>query len=180
MLPRVNTFLFPELVRSYYQVSILLFLPIIGILGILASIYILIKRFLFKKKKHIIATAFLIMFITTIISFPPFFIAYKYLPIALPSGSHKMKFESNSWKNYKNRQLMLKDLVKKVLPNKNQKEIIAILGTSLKTDYFRYFDKDFIYFTGPQRDSFFALDSEWLLIWVDEKGIFKKYQIVND
>ena len=120
------------------------------------------------------------MFITTSISFPPFFVAHRYLPRALPSGSDKIKFESKSWKNYKNRQLMIKDLVKKVCPNKSEKELIALLGTSLKTDYFKYSDKDLIYFTGPQRDSFFSLDSEWLLIWVDEQGVFKKYKIVND
>ena len=55
-----------------------------------------------------------------------------------------------------------------------------ILGKSLETSYFKSIDKDLIYYMGPQRDSYMKIDSEWLLIWLDESGRFKKYRLMND
>ena len=75
---------------------------------------------------------------------------------------------------------MLKDVVENILPGKNKAEIEKLLGQSLKTNYFRSVDKDLIYYLGPQRDSFLNIDSEWLLIWLDEKGVFERYKIAND
>jgi len=40
--------------------------------------------------------------------------------------------------------------------------------------------RDLIYVLGPQRDSYFTIDSEWLLIWLDKKGRFARYTIAND
>ena len=78
------------------------------------------------------------------------------------------------------REQMLKHVVEKVLPGKNRQEIENILGPSLETDYFIGVDKDLIYYLGPERDGFFNIDSEWILIWLDENGKFKRYMIAND
>ena len=52
--------------------------------------------------------------------------------------------------------------------------------SSLKTEYFKTVDKDLIYCLGPERDGFINIDSEWLLIWLGDNGVFKKYIIAND
>ena len=75
---------------------------------------------------------------------------------------------------------MLKDVVEKILPGKNRQEIERVLGPSLETDYFRSPDRDLIYYLGPERDGLFNIDSEWLLIWLDEDDKFKQYIIAND
>ena len=108
----------------------------------------------------------------------------------LPKGSDLRKFDSivwqdeNSIKPDKNliseREKMLKDLVENVLPGKTRNEIENLLGKSLETSYFASIKKDFIYYMGPERDSYMNIDSEWYLIWLDESGRFKKYKLMND
>lgn len=41
-------------------------------------------------------------------------------------------------------------------------------------------DRDLIYLLGPKRDFLSAIDSERLLIWPDETGMFERYEIAND
>ena len=74
---------------------------------------------------------------------------------------------------------MLEDVVKR-LHGQSRVELENILGPTLDTPYFKSTGRDLIYVTGPERDSFFGIDSEWLLIWVDENGIYKRHAIVTD
>jgi hypothetical protein len=111
------------------------------------------------------------------------------LPSPLPSGSYDKQFDREAWldpesANYTEgditpRQKMLADVVKS-LPGKSRIEIENILGTTLDTPYFKSTGRDLIYIIGPERDSLFGIDSEWLLIWVDENGIYKRHTIVTD
>lgn len=108
----------------------------------------------------------------------------------LPNGSDLRKFDSAVWKNdsstepddnlISEREKMLKDLVENVLPGKIKKEIEKLLGKSLETSYFASINKDLIYYMGPERDNYMNIDSEWLLIWLDESGKYEKYKIMND
>ena len=113
----------------------------------------------------------------------------------LPFGSMDSKFDSSLWLDEKSsspikhesgmliseRERMLGDLVLNILPNSSGGEIIKLLGPSLETNYFKSVDKDLIYYMGPERDSYFGgVDSEWLLIWLDEKGNFEKYALFKD
>jgi len=75
---------------------------------------------------------------------------------------------------------MLADVVKSVLPGRTRVELEEILGASLETPYFKSSGRDLIYVLGPQRDSYFTIDSEWLLIWLDKDGRFERYTIAND
>jgi hypothetical protein len=77
------------------------------------------------------------------------------------------------------RQKMLAQVVAQ-LPGRNRQELEQMLGPSLETGYFQSSGRDLIYVTGPQRDSFVAIDSEWLLIWLDDMGTFERYAIVSD
>lgn len=111
------------------------------------------------------------------------------LPNALPSGSDRLRFEAAVWQarsatdakagEPSPRQAMLADLLPR-LKGKSRAELEALLGPSLKTDYFLANGRDLIYPTGPQRDAAFGIDSEWLLIWLDEQGRYQRHAIVND
>ena len=116
----------------------------------------------------------------------------------LPTGSDQAPFDSATWlldnsvlpepldpddlesSLISDRERMLKDLVTNFLPGKNRAEIEEILGPSLETNYFSSINKDFIYYMGPERDSIFVIDSEWLLIWLGENGEFERYDLYND
>jgi hypothetical protein len=75
---------------------------------------------------------------------------------------------------------MLGDVVTNVLPGRNRTEIEALLGPSLETGYSKSTGRDLIYILGPERGSFFPIDSEWLLIWLNESGNFNRYSIYTD
>jgi len=66
---------------------------------------------------------------------------------------------------------MLVDVVKNILPGRTRAEIEEILGPSLETSYFKSTGRDLIYGLGPQRDSYFSIDSEWLLTYQTRKEI---------
>ena len=109
---------------------------------------------------------------------------------SLPMGSTRRPFNSTLWLaphssawregGISIREEMLADLVSSILPGKTRSEIESNLGPSLKTDYFSSIPKDLIYYLGPERGSFINIDSEWLLIWFDAEGNFKKYALYND
>jgi len=109
---------------------------------------------------------------------------------SLPTGSHLLEFNAKTWQDPASsefvrgditpRQKMLGSVVERLEPSLRRGEIEALLGPSLETPYFASLDRDFIYILGPERDSFFGIDSEWLLIWLDESGRFERYAIHND
>ena len=78
------------------------------------------------------------------------------------------------------RQTMLTNLVADVLPGKDRGQIENLLGPSLDTPYFKGIDKDLIYYLGPERSSSIQIDSESLLIWLDDRGRFLRYGISVD
>lgn len=108
----------------------------------------------------------------------------------LPTGSYLRRFDSAIWRmeasssyvegDITSRQKMLGDVVDHVLPGQTRQEIERRLGPSLETPYFSESGRDLIYITGPERDTPFAIDSEWLLIWLDEHGRFERCEVVND
>ncbi|PYN50206.1 MAG: hypothetical protein DMD94_27260 [Candidatus Rokuibacteriota bacterium] len=112
------------------------------------------------------------------------------LPRSLPTGSNLQSFDRTMWRDPHSaehvegditpRQKMLADVVKNVLPGRTRAELENILGPSRNTAYFKSSGRDLIYTLGPQRDSYFAIDSEWLLIWLDKDGRFSRYEIAND
>jgi hypothetical protein len=114
----------------------------------------------------------------------------RFIAGALPEGSMLMRFASVVWRQETSiesdaggisvRQKMLGDLVENVLPGRSRAYIESILGPSLDTSYFRHTGRDLMYVLGPERNSYFAIDEEWLLIWLDARGRFERYAIVTD
>jgi hypothetical protein len=124
-----------------------------------------------------------------VLSFSGFLVASYFIFGSLPSGSHLSAFDRSRWLDPMSaeyvkgditpRQKMLAQVVAQ-LPGRNRQELEQMLGPSLETGYFQSSGRDLIYVTGPQRDSFVAIDSEWLLIWLDDMGTFERYAIVSD
>jgi hypothetical protein len=108
----------------------------------------------------------------------------------LPAGSDRRAFDPAEWKAVHSseardgspsiRQQMLRDIVTRILPGKTRGDIEEWLGPSLVTPYFRDTKRDLIYFLVPERGSYFRIDSEWLLIWLDAEGPFHHYQAAMD
>lgn len=95
------------------------------------------------------------------------------------------KFDSKSWKDPAQfdqepfpRRTMADDLVgDRALQGKTRAEVIELLGEPTQTEYFR--DWDVVYWLGPQR-GFLAMDSEWLVIRLDESGRVREAKITTD
>lgn len=111
------------------------------------------------------------------------------LPNSLPSGSYESPFNREVWLDSDStanlpgqatpRQKMLADVIAQ-LPHKGRSELEAMLGPSMGTQHFKSTGLDLIYLTGPERDSFFPVDSEWLLIWLDANGTYQRHAVVRD
>ena len=109
---------------------------------------------------------------------------------ALPTGSYLLEFDAAVWQDPSSaefvegditpRQKMLGSLVESLAPGQGRAELEALLGPSLETPYFASTGRHLIYVLGPERDAFFGLDSEWLLIWLDASGHFVRYRISTD
>ena len=109
---------------------------------------------------------------------------------ALPTGFHLLEFDSGVWQDPRSsefvqgditlRHKMLSSVVDRLEPTQDRVQLEALLGPSLDTPYFESTGRDLIYILGPERDSFFGIDSEWLLIWLDDSGHFERYGINTD
>jgi len=78
------------------------------------------------------------------------------------------------------RQKMLKSTIETNVLNKTREQVISVLGPPTETSHFKSSGRDLAYYLGPERDSLFGIDSEWLLIWFDKEGKVSKYQIAVD
>ena len=108
----------------------------------------------------------------------------------LPTGSHLSDFDRAAWHDPRSsqyveaditvRQKMLGSVVGTLDPSLNRTQIEALLGQSLDTPYFASTGRDMIYVLGPERGTLFSIDSEWLLIWLDDNGHFERFAIYTD
>lgn len=123
--------------------------------------------------------------------FVVFIALLRLLPASLPTGSHLLPFESAAWLVPESaayadgqptkRQKMLGSLLEQLNPTLTRADVEAMLGEPHPRDFpLGIRDSDIHYMTGPQRDAFFGLDSEWLLLWFDESGHFEHYELYVD
>jgi hypothetical protein len=108
---------------------------------------------------------------------------------ALGVGSDLEEFDSVRWRaeaadqtqfgSLAPRQRMLKDAIRTIQSAKSRAEIEALLGPSQETSYFKETGRHLIYRLGMERGAM-AIDSEWLLIWLDESGKMVRYKLVTD
>jgi len=145
-----------------------------------------------KSKGHQISSKNqfrIVLFILSTVSIIAVLLIGRFVSGGLPPGSASLKFDRQLWlaqaslktdQGITDRQKMLNSIVKDVLPGKTRREIEISLGPSLNIAYFKSTGRDLIYYTGPERNRFIRLDSEWLLIWLDDRDVFQEYKVAND
>lgn len=176
----------PYLLYLFSIPLILLMLLAIGIWGASGSLGFRRNRRPATSRDKTLLTISLIglgVFATTLI-------LLRAIPASLPTGSHLLDFDSVAWKSpgseefvrgdFTRRQKMLGSLLERLEPGISRSEIEELLGTSLDTQYFSRTERDLIYILGPERDRAIALDSEWLLIWLDDSGNLERREIRRD
>lgn len=60
----------------------------------------------------------------------------------------------------------------------NKEEVFELLGEPTETAYFKE-PNNIVYYLGPER-GFMSIDSEWLVIWLDEQDRVVEYKILRD
>jgi len=108
----------------------------------------------------------------------------------LPYGSHILSFDRKVWLDPEStrapfgditeRQRMLASVLGLLEPGKSRADIEELLGPSLQTGYFLEGGRDLIYYLGTERSSFLGLDSEWILIWIDDQERLSRYRLATD
>lgn len=134
--------------------------------------------------------SFSVSVITSVIVVVMMTVLARFLPREFPTGSDLLTFDSKTWisDNGNNlddylmtpRQKMLRSTIEEYVQNRTREQVLSALGRPTDTNYFKASGRDLIYYLGPERDSFLGIDSEWLLIWFNEDGKVRKYQITVD
>lgn len=186
------TFIFPAFDATWYifavQLSISLTVPFLLLLALWAGVGLLLA----KVRKRPIGGWTRIPGNAALVGLSmlaAFLALHRLLPYPLPRGSYENLFSREVWSDPESgygqgqwitpRQKMLGDVVKN-LPGKSHAEVKGMLGTGHDTQYFKSLECDLLYVTGPERASFWGIDSEWLLIWFDEHGMYKQHAILID
>jgi outer membrane protein assembly factor BamE (lipoprotein component of BamABCDE complex) len=97
----------------------------------------------------------------------------------------KIRFDSSTWKQTGQlnqssypRLEMAEDLIRdRTLYGKTKQEVIELLGKPSNDGYFKTYD--LVYWLGPER-GWFSVDSEWLLIQLDDSERVIKYELGRD
>jgi hypothetical protein len=112
-------------------------------------------------------------------------VGYIFFAPSVEDYSKRIYFDSRVWKNTElapttnyPRLRMVNDLLKKYeLKGMSRPEIETLLGLPDKTPYFSSWDM--VYHLGPER-GFMSIDSEWLVIRVNDQGTVYEHRIVTD
>lgn len=188
LVPKVYPSVGASPIAFLLVLSLMLVVPLLILLALWSTVALVISKLrerpIGPRSKAAGRTAF-----AGLSTFAAFLVLGNVLPSPLPSGSYDKQFDRVVWSDpasttytagdITQRQKMLSDVVLR-LPGQSRAELEYMLDPTLDTPYFKSTGRDLIYVTGPERDSFFGIDSEWLLIWVDENGIYKRHAIVTD
>jgi hypothetical protein len=97
----------------------------------------------------------------------------------LPFVSSWWEAGANNWGDPLKKRHRMADwlLLSHSLVGKNRTELVRLLGAPPETDYFR--DWDLVYPLGAER-GFISIDSEWLVVRLNERGEAVDARIVRD
>ena len=101
-------------------------------------------------------------------------------------GVNRLSFNSTTWKNTPSihsldsmRLRMVEDLLKThSILGKSKEEMVALIGEPDQTEYFK--TRDMVYMLGQETDSYFAIDSQWLVLDLNESDNVIAFKIVTD
>ncbi len=104
----------------------------------------------------------------------------------IDDGVDRIEFDSAVWKNTPAefsldsiRLRMVDDFLNKYeVIGMDQDEIIALLGKSDDTSYFK--DSEMVYCLGQEIESYFGMDSQWLIFDVSDENNIVSFEIVTD
>jgi hypothetical protein len=172
-------------VSMAYAISLLVFPAII----VISSLYSLIAWIISKKRNKDLKSAVVIgptISVTILI----LYVCTPYLPKFLPNGSHLQPFNSELWiaddsiimkDGITNRQKMIGDVTKNILPGKSRNEIISHLGLFSDDSNHPLIDDlnqpTLVFYLGPARRDFMGVSAEWLRVYLDPSGHFEKYEL---
>ena len=172
-----------------YVLLLMLLLPLCALVFVTCA-FLILWDWLRGKPRFSFVRAPLVASSLSLVAFILVLVVARSVSGALPTGSYESQFNSTIWQATESaqwvetgitaRQGMLGDVVENVLPGTNREEIERLLGTTRDTPYFRSTGRDMIYLLGPERDSLFVLDSEWLLIWLNDGGEFERFEVRVD
>lgn len=187
LVPKVSPWFGESAFFFAYELSLFLTLAILALVGVWGTIGIARSR---MRREQVPSRHRFLVFYSALgfICFGLVIALGQMIPRPLPSGSDQLKLDTSLWIRSESsdfvkgditpRQKMLGDAVA-ALPGKTRSEIEALLGPSLETPYFASTGRDMIYILGPERSAF-VIDSDWLLIWLDDNGRFLRYTIATD
>ena len=73
---------------------------------------------------------------------------------------------------------MVDDLIERIsLRGRTRAQVVELLGEPPKTEYFN--DFDLVYWLGPER-GIMSIDSEWLVMKLDQNGLVIERRLVTD
>ena len=104
----------------------------------------------------------------------------------LDDGVDRIPFVSSVWKNTPAvfshdsvRLRMVDDFLNDYsIAGMPRSEVISLIGEPDQTEYFKSYDM--VYMLGQETDSYFAVDSQWLVLELNDSERVKSYDIVVD
>jgi hypothetical protein len=192
ILPLVLPNWFPNLIASsfhfFHFLSLSFILPALALLAAI-SVVAITARLLAGRAIPNLPARVIGSVVATYLSFGLALSVNRVISGGYPFGSQLLRFDREVWLDegssesadrITERQRMIRDVVEDVLPGKQGHEIEALLGPSLETAYFQSTGRDLIYYLGRERQSLFSIDSEWLLIWLDDRDEFERAELRTD
>ena len=110
-------------------------------------------------------------------------VAWPFYGYAIKERLRRQPFDKTVWQGQKDfrddvRIRMVDDLLRRHdFHSKTRHQVTAVLGEPDETDYFK--EWDMVYWLGPER-GFMSIDSEWLVIQLDDDKKVTEYRIVRD
>ncbi len=113
-------------------------------------------------------------------------IGYLFLAPVVEAHVKAVRFDSAKWKArsldgdrmWPTRLRMADDLVdSKRLARATRQQVEELLGPPDETEYFK--DWSMVYWLGPERGTF-RIDSEWLVLRLNESGVVAEFELVRD
>tara|TARA_B100000959_G_C14780641_1_gene541368 strand:+ start:463 stop:855 length:393 start_codon:yes stop_codon:yes gene_type:complete len=113
-------------------------------------------------------------------------LAFFSITVLFDDGVDQINFDSDVWKNTpaefsleSTRLKMVDDFLDKYfIVGMFRDEVISLIGEPDQTEYFKSYEM--VYMLGQETDSYFAIDSQWLVLDLNDSERVVSYNIVSD
>ena len=113
-------------------------------------------------------------------------LAFFSIAVLFDDGVDQIYFDSDVWKNTpaefsleSTRLKMVDDFLDKYfIVGMSRDEVISLIGEPDQTEYFKSYEM--VYMLGQETDSYFAIDSQWLVLDLNDSERVVSYNIVTD